>query len=180
MCSITSVSGIHSNVQPAISSNPLGIETQFQLSTDIPTEMRSELVRIIGEYVSDYRFWIPEVKVRESRANTDLVRRIASTETHLLQTHGSPIRRLRFLQQLLSIGFVLNTMYIPELHLTKDVVVSIACHLEPFNFHPRLLSDGNQVDSCLVTFTYTGGALNGSVQLMIISVICRLCGFSRM
>ena len=71
-------------------------------------------------------------------------------------------------------------MFIPELHFNQDVIVSVACHLEPFNFHPRLLTEGNQIDGCLVTFTYTEAALDSSIELMIISVICRICGFSRM
>lgn len=90
------------------------------------------------------------------------------------------MKRAFVLQHLLSLGFVLNTMFLPELRLTGAITVSVACHMEPFNFHPRLLTDNNKVDTCVVTFTFPEGSLNSSVELMIISAICRICGFSRM
>lgn len=167
-------------MQPAISSNRLGIETKFQLSQDIPVEIAAAFVRVIGATIPDYRFWIPASQACESHTSADLVRSARASKTHLLRLSGSAVKRSRTLQQFLSLGFVLNTMYIPELRLSEDVLVSIACHLEPFNFHPRLLTDGNQIDGCLVTFDYAEGSLNSSVELMIISVICRICGFSRM
>ena len=167
-------------MQPAISSNRLGIETKFQLSQDIPVEITNELVSVIGATIPDYRFWIPVRQESESYTGADLVRSARASKTYLLRSSGTAVKRSRTLQQFLSLGFVLNTMYIPELRLDEDVVVSIACHLEPFNFHPRLLTDGNQIDGCLVTFTYAEGSLNSSVELMIFSVICRICGFSRM
>lgn len=167
-------------MQPAISSNRLGIETKFQLSQDIPVEIAAAFVRVIGATIPDYRFWIPASQACESHTSADLVRSARASKTHLLRLSGSAVKRSRTLQQFLSLGFVLNTMYIPELRLSEGVVISIACHLEPFNFHPRLLTDGNQIDGCLVTFDYAEGSLNSSVELMIISVICRICGFSRM
>lgn len=167
-------------MQPAISSNRLGIETKFQLSQDIPVEIAAAFVRVIGATIPDYRFWIPASQACGSHTSADLVRSARASKTHLLRLSGSAVKRSRTLQQFLSLGFVLNTMYIPELRLSEDVLVSIACHLEPFNFHPRLLTDGNQIDGCLVTFDYAEGSLNSSVELMIISVICRICGFSRM
>ena len=167
-------------MQPAISSNRLGIETKFQLSQDIPDETAAAVVRVIGATIPDYRFWIPASQACESHTGADLVRSVRKCKTHLVRSSGSVVKRSRMLQQLLSLGFVLNTMFIPELRLAEDVVVSIVCHLEPYNFHPRLLTDGNQIDACLVTFTYAEGALDSSVELMIISVICRICGFSRM
>lgn len=167
-------------MQPAISSNRLGIETKFQLSQDIPIEIAAAVVSVIGAIIPDYRFWIPTSQACEALTGADLVRSVRKCKTHLVRSSGSTVKRSGTLQQLLSLGFVLNTMYIPELRLAEGVVVSIACHLEPFNFHPRLLADGNQIDACLVTFTYAEGALDSSVELMIISVICRICGFSRM
>ena len=167
-------------MQPAISTNRLGIETKFQLSQDIPVEITNELIRVIGATVPDIRFWIPVRQESESHTGADLVRSARASKTHLLHSSGSAVKRSRTLQHFLSLGFVLNTMYIPELRVAEDVVVTVACHLEPFNFHPRLLRDGNQIDGCLVTFTYAEGSLNSSVELMIISVICRICGFSRM
>lgn len=174
------MSGIHSYVQPAISSNRLGIETKFQLSQDIPDETAAELVSVVGAIIPDYRFWIPVRPALKTQTGLDLVRSATTCKTHLLCSSGSAVKRLRTLQQFLSLGFVLNAMFIPELHLNDGVIVSVACHLEPFNFHPRLLTEGNQIDGCLVTFTYAEGALDSSVELMIISVICRICGFSRM
>ena len=167
-------------MKPAISTNRLGIETKFQLSQDIPVEITNELIRVIGATVPDFRFWIPVRQESESHTGADLVRSARASKTHLLHSSGSAVKRSRTLQHFLSLGFVLNTMYIPELRVAEDVVVTVACHLEPFNFHPRLLRDGNQIDGCLVTFTYAEGSLNSSVELMIISVICRICGFSRM
>lgn len=174
------MSGIHSYVQPAISSNRLGIETKFQLSQDIPDETAAELVSVVGAVIPDYRFWIPVRPALKTQTGLDLVRSATTCKTHLLCSSGSAVKRLRTLQQFLSLGFVLNAMFIPELHLNAGVIVSVACHLEPFNFHPRLLTEGNQIDGCLVTFTYDEGALDSSVEMMIISVICRICGFSRM
>ena len=171
---------IHSYVQPAISSNRLGIETHFQLSPDIPVDEHREILVAIGHTIPDYRFWIPSYPEAVQETESAMIRSIERSHTVLLGARDSTVRRIDMLQLCLSLGLTLNTMYIPQLWIPHGVCVSVACQSEPFNFHPRLLKDGNQVDGCLVTFTYGDASPNSSVEMMIISVICRMCGFARL
>ena len=166
-------------MQPVISSNRLGMETQFQLSNDIPHEMRNDIRDVIGQTIPDYRFWIPSNQLASEQATSALVRpRDHSHTVHL--TTANSVRRIDLLQMCLSLGFVLNRMYILELWISQDICISVACQTEPFNFHPRLLIDSNQIKGCLVTFTSSELLPNSSVEMMIISVICRTCGFARL
>lgn len=180
MFTITRVVGIHSYVQPAISSNRLGIESKFQLSLDIPEASRNEILTKVGHIIPDYRFWIPTTSYPAPSEESGLIRVTEGCHTVHLASSGSPIRRINLLQLCLSLGFVLDEMFIPQHRVSSDLKVSIACQSEPFNFHPRLLTDSNQIDGCSVTFTYSIEPLNSSVELMIISVICRMCGFARL
>lgn len=167
-------------MQPAFSSNPSGIETKFRLSDDIPLPIRLELISIIGETIPDHRFWIPRQFSPTLDQGDELTRLPNTSSTHVLCTTGKSVSRLETLKRCLSLGFVLNDMHILELILLADVKVTLACESEPYNFHSRLLRDNNKIDSVAVTFTYRDGALDTSVELMIISVICRSCGLSRM
>ena len=180
MFTITRAVGIHSFVQPAISSNRLGIESKFQLSSDIPEAVRNEIITAIGDTIPDYRFWIPTSVQSAPSDSTELSRLVQCCYTVQLASCGSPIRRTHLLQLCLSLGFELDQMFIPQHWVSPELKVSIACQSEPFNFHPRLLIDSNQIDGCSVTFTYSVEPLNRSVELMIISVICRTCGFARL
>ncbi len=174
------MSGIHYWVQPAFSSNQLIMESKIQLSPDFSPDRAAEVIRIIGERIPDYRFWIASETGCKANASICLASSATSFRNHTLRSAGVSVKRAFVLQHLLSLGFVLNTMFIPELRLTEGITVSVACHMEPFNFHPRLLTDNNKVDTCVVTITFSEGSLNSSVELMIISAICRICGFSRM
>jgi hypothetical protein len=167
-------------VQPAISSNGLGIESKFQLSSEISEALRNEILAAIGHTIPDYRFWIPTNGQSANSRETGLTRLTKGCHTVHLATIRSPIRRIYLLQLCLSLGFELDQMFIPQHWVSPELKVSIACQSEPFNFHPRLLTESNQIDGCSVTFTYSVDAPNSSVELMIISVICRTCGFARL
>jgi hypothetical protein len=167
-------------VQPAISSNRLGIESKFQLSEDIPKALRTEILAAIGDTIPDYRFWIPTNVQSAPSDSSELTRLTQCCHTVSLGSNGFPIRRVHLLQLCLSLGFELDQMFIPQHWVSPDLKVSIACQTEPFNFHPRLLTEGNQIGGCTVTFTYSVEPRNSSVELMIISVICRTCGFARL
>lgn len=167
-------------MQPAFSSNRLGIEAKFHIIDTVAYDIRRDLLNAIGDVVPDYRFWIPTSNLYETHNCQTLVRVPDTARTHLLNASRSGVNRLALLKTLISLGFCVNDMLIPELRLSNDVIVSVACHTEPYNFHPRLLSDNNYVDACSVTFRYVDGLLNSSTELMIISVICRTCGFSRL
>jgi len=167
-------------VQPAISSNRLGIESKFQLSSEISEPLRNEILTAIGHTIPDYRFWIPTNGPSAPSHETSLLRLTQTCHTVQLASIGSRIRRVDLLQLCLSLGFELDQMFIPQHWVSPDLKVSIACQSEPFNFHPRLLTESNQIDGCSVTFTYSVEPPNSSVELMIISVICRTCGFARL
>jgi len=167
-------------VQPAISSNRLGIETQFQLSRDISPDAHAEILSAVGLTIPDYRFWIPVSDLPDYGTQVSLTRLSNHSETTLLSGGRTSIRRIELLKLCLSLGFELNTMFLPTLAIGPNLTVSIACNVEPFNFHPRLIDDGNRIDGCSVTFTYANGSQNRSLELTIISVVCRTCGFSQM
>jgi len=167
-------------VQPAISSNRLGIETQFQLSRDISPDAYAEILSAVGLTIPDYRFWIPVSDLPDYGTQVSLTRLSNHSETTLLSGGRTSIRRIELLKLCLSLGFELNTMFLPTLAIGPNLTVSIACNVEPFNFHPRLIDDGNRIDGCSVTFTYANGSQNRSLELTIISVVCRTCGFSQM
>jgi len=167
-------------VQPAFSSNRLGIETQFQLSRDISPDAYAEILSAVGLTIPDYRFWIPVSDLPDYGTQVSLTRLSNHSETTLLSGGRTSIRRIELLKLCLSLGFELNTMFLPTLAIGPNLTVSIACNVEPFNFHPRLIDDGNRIDGCSVTFTYANGSQNRSLELTIISVVCRTCGFSQM
>ena len=171
---------IHSGVQPAISSNRLGIETHFQLSRDISPDLRAEILNAVGLTIPDYRFWIPASILLDEATQVSLTRVANRSHTVLLSGGRTSIRRIELLKLCLSLGFELNTMFVPTLAIGQGLTVSIACNIEPFNFHPRLIDDGNRIDGCSVTFTYANGSQNRSLELTVISVVCRTCGFSQM
>lgn len=171
---------IHSGVQPAISSNRLGIETHFQLSRDISPDLRAEILNAVGLTIPDYRFWIPASILLDEATQVSLTRVANRSHTVLLSGGRTSIRRIELLKLCLSLGFELNTMFLPTLAIGQGLTVSIACNIEPFNFHPRLIDDGNRIDGCSVTFTYANGSQNRSLELTVISVVCRTCGFSQM
>ena len=180
MCTITRAVRIHSCVQPAISSNRLGIETQFQLSKEISPAARAEILSAIGQTIPDHRFWITVTNPPAEDRRIALIREQNCSDTTILSGGHTTIRRIDLLKLCLSLGFELNAMYIPTRTLGPALSVSIACNIEPFNFHPRFLDDGNRIDGCSVTFLYADGSQNRSIELTIISVICRTCGFSQM
>ena len=180
MCTITRAVRIHSCVQPAISSNPLGIETEFQLSRAISPDVRADILIAVGKTIPDYRFWIPGISVPDDDTENGLTRVKNCSHTVLLSSVRKTSRRTDLLRLCLSLGFELNEMLIPTLAVGPGLVSSIACNHEPFNFHPRFLDDGNRIDGCSVTFLYADGSQNRSIELTIISVICRTCGFSQM
>ena len=171
---------IHSCVQPAIPSNRLGIETEFQLSRAISPDVRAEILTAVGLTIPDYRFWIPGLRVPDDDTQVGLTRVKTCSHTVLLSSVRTTSRRTELLKICLSLGFELNEMLIPTLAIGPGLVASIACNHEPFNFHPRFLDDGNRIDGCSVTFVYADGSQNTSIELTIISVICRTCGFSQM
>ncbi len=167
-------------MQPAISSNRLGIETHFQLSRDISPDARAEILGAVGLTIPDYRFWIPVSILPDFGTQVSLTRLGNHSQTILLSGGRTSIRRIELLKLCLSLGFELSTMFLPTLAIGPGLTVSIACNIEPFNFHPRLIDDGNRIDGCSVTFTYANGSQNRSLELTIISVVCRTCGFSQM
>ncbi len=167
-------------MQPAISSNRLGIETHFQLSRDISPDLRAEILNAVGLTIPDYRFWIPASILLDEATQVSLTRVANRSHTVLLSGGRTSIRRIELLKLCLSLGFELNTMFLPTLAIGQGLTVSIACNIEPFNFHPRLIDDGNRIDGCSVTFTYANGSQNRSLELTVISVVCRTCGFSQM
>lgn len=167
-------------MQPAISSNRLSIETHFQLSRDISPDLRAEILSAVGLTIPDYRFWIPASILLDEATQVSLTRVANRSHTVLLSGGQTSIRRIELLKLCLSLGFELNTMFLPTLAIGPGLTVSIACNIEPFHFHPRLIEDGNRIDGCSVTFTYANGSQNRSLELTIISVVCRTCGFSQM
>lgn len=166
-------------MQPAISSNRLGIETHFQLSKEISPDARAEILCAIGLTIPDHRFWIPPMKLADQDINVSVNRVINRSHTILLSGGKRSIRRIDLLKLCLSLGFELNAMFIVTRSIGPALAVSIACNLEPFNFHPRFLEDGNRIDGCSVTFVYADGSQNRFLELTLISVFCRTCGFSQ-
>ena len=180
MCTITRAVRIHSCVQPAISSNRFGIETEFQLSSAISPDVRADILNAVGRTIPDYLFWIPGINVPDDDTKNGLTQVKNCSHTVLLRSIRTTCQRTDLLRLCLSLGFKLNEMYIPTRTLGPGLAVSIACNTEPYNFHPRFLDDGNRIDGCCVTFLYADGSQNRSIELTIISVICRKCGFSQM
>lgn len=139
-----------------------------------------EFIDVVGATILDHRFWIPRFSSSELPEDGTIARPLTTSHTVILHTQGPAIQRVETLRRCLSLGFIVNKMFILELQPTANVKVSLACQFEPYNFHPRLLRDNNKIDSIAVTFSYAAGSVVTSVELMIISVICRSCGFSRM
>ena len=167
-------------MQPAFSSNRLGIETTFLLSDAIDATICLEIMKVVGTSIPDNRFWIPTNTGVGTSSKLLITDQCDCSQTFHLRCNDRNSLRLDLLRKILSLGFHLNAMFIPELRISDSLKVSIACPTEPFNFHPRLLTSNNSIDGCSVTFAAVIGTTDSNTELTIISAICQSCGMSRM
>ena len=107
-------------MQPAIPSNRLGIETDFQLSRAISPDVRAEILTAVGLTIPDYRFWIPGLRVPDDDSQVGLTRVKTCSHTVLLSSVRTTSRRTELLKICLSLGFELNEMLIPTLVIGPD------------------------------------------------------------